>query len=198
MRKKNFTNRMRKGFTLAELIVVIAIVAILAAVGITVGAKQVANARVQETTMFLQSLAESVEEGIMDMGFLTVEYTSESGYTTEKDKILNYIDELSNKYLVCNVERSSVAPVIATDGYVGFSVELTLAEDPWGQKYTMYYLTNYPSLPDPKMPSDADYFISFASIGPNNIAATAETVGYYNYETNGGIDDDIVVIMKSR
>lgn len=188
----------RKGFTLTELIVVIAIAAILAAASIGVGAKQVAKARIQETTMFLQTIAESIEEGIMDMGFLTLNYTDAAGYSAEQTAITNWIDELADVYLACDIDRTSIAPVISTDGYVGFSIKLTMAQDAWDQPYVLYYLTNYSSLPDPKMPSDAGYFIAVASIGPNSVAAGSETVGYYNSSANGGVDDDIVVIMQSR
>ena len=180
-------NTKRRGFSLVELIVILAILAIVAGLSIGIGYKQVKNSRVQETTAFLQTMASNIEECIMDNGFLDVETS-----TSDAD-IRAYMNEMADVYLSCGIDVNTITR-LEVDDMKGFHLTLTLAEDAWQMPYELYYLTNYEAVGS----EQAKYFISIASVGPNNVAASAAATGYYNSAENGGVDDDILVIMESR
>lgn len=181
----------KKGFTLTEIIVVIAIIAILVGASIGIGAKQVHNARINETTAFLQTMASNLEEGIMDIGFLHLENPA-----AEVDDITAFLTEMADIYLSCDIDISTLNTGVISGNYVGFSVQLTLVQDAWEQPFTLYYLTDYPTAKAAGV--DEGYYITVASKGPNAIEAASAIYGYHNANANGGVDDDLVVIMESR
>lgn len=188
--------KIRKGFSLMEMIVVILILAILAAIGIGAGTKQVANARIQETSSFLQTMDSNIEEAIMDMGFMdsaifdSLETAADwaSADSDTQSAVENYLEEMQDIYLPCGFDYATMA-LIKDSGYVGFSVEPTVVQDAWKQNYTFYYMYSE---------SEDTYRIVVASMGPNNFPSDKASIGYLTAGTDDSWDDDIVIIMISR
>ena len=176
--------RARKGFTLTELIIVVAIISILGTASVITGTKQVAKARIQETTAFLRTLSCDIEDGIMDMGFLDTVDVSNEG---ELAAVKNYLYELEDKYLSCGFDYSSIAAV-STGNYTGFGITLTGSQDAWGLNYMFFYFRNA---------AEDSYRIAIASRGPNTAWSAEQATGYVNAVSESW-DDDIVVVMLTR
>ena len=60
----------KRGFSLVELVVVILVIGIIAAVGIGFGTKQLSSARLTTVSNNLKLVASDIESAIIDMGFL--------------------------------------------------------------------------------------------------------------------------------
>lgn len=183
MRLKKRENR-KNAFSIVELVIVLLILAILMAMGIGVGSKQLAKARIQETTSFLQTVDTNIEEAIMDMGFLT-----DVDLSTNEAEIEAYLNEMEDIYLPCNFDFTTLTAIGPVGDYLGFSINLSIVQDSWNLPYRLFYMYDE---------TTETYRITIASGGPNSTFSSAAATAYITASADDTWEDDIVVVMISR
>lgn len=176
----------RHGFSLTELVIVIIIIAILAALGFTVGGKQIEKSREKTTTNRTRALGSEVENAIVDLGFLDVEVLK-----TNNEAVRNYFSVWDANYLSSPIDTASIHFETTDSGafapdYVGVWMETTSYKDSWDSEMRIYYLA-------PAGDTGLNRIV-IASAGPNAKFSDDAAKGYIN----GEFDDDIVLIMEPR
>lgn len=174
--------RVKRGFSLLELVIAILIVAILAGVGATFGGKQIKISSKEATKAEMQTLARSVEGATIEYGFLDS--------VTNHSAVENYFGQWQNEFLPCLLDFSNAtyyAPGGTDDlGTGGTGVMFTTVKyaDAWSTEYRIYYILD----------AAGETQIVLASAGPNSFWSEAAETGYQV----GDRDDDITIKMKPR
>lgn len=161
-------NLNRKGFTLIEIIITVAIIGILLA-GITFyGSRSVEKSRIQTASSFLQMTVADLEAAFEDYGPLRQEDGSTE--TEQKEKSGEYLRKISHEYMHTDFEYESL--VVFEDG---LSIQLK-EKDPWDNKYLLYY----------RYDKKAEGNVTLSSAGSDRILSSG------SYEA-GNFGDDIVL-----
>lgn len=176
----------RRGFSLTELVIVIIIIAILSAIGLAVGGKQVSLSREKTTTNQAKLIGSNIENAVVDLGFLDA-----ATVKANPTALLNYLtlwdmDYLSSPLDLINIHLETEDDSAFMPDYRGAWVETVGYDDAWGCPLRMYYLA--------PVSGSGMYRIIVASSGPNSQWADDAETGY----ANAGFEDDIVLIMEPR
>lgn len=187
-----YKNR-KRGFSLVELVVVILIIGIIAAVGIGVGTKQLSSARIKTVSNNLKLISSDIETAVIDMGFLeSIE---------NQDNVKNYFEKWSAAYLTCPLDVEDTIQYVDAGGifgadYSGVWMDTYAYEDPWGNELRLFYM-----IPT----TGPNYRIIIASAGPNGYWSADAANGYMSAMNAATEDlqkqyfeDDIVMIMEPR
>ena len=173
--------RKRLGFSLTELVIVILIIGIIAAVGIGFGSRQIAKGRMTTMTSNLRIVASDLERAVVDLGMLND--ISDTTYVT------NYFTRIDKSYTTCALDIDNITYVPAGGAfgasYSGVIIPTIMYEDPWGNELQLYYM-----LPT----SGMEYRLIVASGGPNGYFADDAANGYIN----GEYEDDVLIVMEPR
>ena len=178
----------RKGYSLVELVVVIIIIGILAAAGMSFGGKQVEKSRVQTIVSNEKIIANDIESAISDLGFLTKDEIDND------EKVSTYFSAWDRKYLTSPLDMDTLT-IQKTGGlyepnYWGISIQTKNYTDPWGNELYIFYLAPV---------SGESYRIIIASAGPNSKFSADMTNAYLNEIAGTATsDDDILHIMEPR
>lgn len=158
----------RKGFTLIEIIITVAIIGVLIA-GITFyGSRSVEKSRIQTASSFLQMTVADLEAAFEDYGPLR----QEDGLTEaeQKEKCGEYLRKISHEYMHTDFEYDSIT--VYDEGLSIYLKEL----DPWENRYLLYY----------RYDKKAEGNIILSSAGPDRL--------FFNNNYEGGnFGDDIIL-----